>query len=183
MVHLGPLFNSIQHTSSLPTQTCTWGDSNPFSLVLTTKRNCRSIATVGIPKSLNRELTCASASRYRRARRLMHHAAILHIKSGLPRPAVRVLEDLLAVGQRSALGLQVVGSRGASHRHAAVSIESSAYLSLAPGYGMVARYYGGQSSGYDQICPLPARLATRPAWTRTKSCVSHSVQSVYCKRC
>ena len=35
-----PLFNSIRHTSSLPTQTCTWGGSKPFFLVLTTKRNC-----------------------------------------------------------------------------------------------------------------------------------------------
>ena len=38
----------MRHTSSLPTQTCTWGGSNPFSLVLTTKRNRPSIATVGI---------------------------------------------------------------------------------------------------------------------------------------
>ena len=38
----------MRHTSSLPTQTCTWGGSNPFSLVLTTKRNRPTIATVGI---------------------------------------------------------------------------------------------------------------------------------------
>ena len=37
----------MRHTSSLHTQTCTWGGSNPLSLVLTTKRNCLSIATAG----------------------------------------------------------------------------------------------------------------------------------------
>ena len=43
-----PPFSSIRHTSSLPTQTCTWGGSKLFSLVLTTKRNCPSTATVGM---------------------------------------------------------------------------------------------------------------------------------------
>ncbi len=51
-----PPFNSMRHTSSLPTQTCTCGGSKPFSLVLTTKRNCPSMATVGIcttPRHIN----------------------------------------------------------------------------------------------------------------------------------
>ena len=43
-----PPFNSIRQTSSLPTQTCTWGGSKLFSRVLTTNRNCPSTATVGI---------------------------------------------------------------------------------------------------------------------------------------
>ena len=42
-----PPFNSMRQTSSLPTHTCTCGGSKLFSLVLTTKRNCPSVATVG----------------------------------------------------------------------------------------------------------------------------------------
>jgi len=43
-----PPFSSIRQMSSLPTQTCTWGGSKLFSLVLTTKRNWPSTATVGM---------------------------------------------------------------------------------------------------------------------------------------
>ena len=53
-------------------------------------------------------------------------------------PAADVLEDLLAVGQHPALVLQVVGVGVAGHRHAGVSEQFSAHLSLAPGSGMAA---------------------------------------------
>ena len=49
--------------------------------------------------------------------------------------AIHVLEDLHAVGQHPALGLPVVGVGVAGLRHAGVSVECSAHLSLAPGSG------------------------------------------------
>ena len=40
--------------------------------------------------------------------------------------------------------------------------DSSVHLSLAPGSGIAAQYYGGQNYGYAQISPLPAWLASKP---------------------
>ena len=70
--------------------------------------------------------------------------AALRLQPGpVPRgPAAHVLEDLLAVGQPPALGLQVVGVGVAGHRHAGVSIGFPALLSLAPRFwhgGMMLR--------------------------------------------
>ena len=76
-----------------------------------------------------------------------HLHAVARLEGGLqaiqPRPVPRgpaphVLEDLLAVGQHPALVLQVVGVGVAGHRHAGVSEQFSAHLSLAPGSGMAA---------------------------------------------
>ena len=53
-------------------------------------------------------------------------------------PAAHVLEDPLAVGQRLALGLRVVGLGVGGHRHSGVSIGFPAHLSLAPGSGTTA---------------------------------------------
>ena len=78
-------------------------------------------------------------------------------------PAPHVLEDLLAVGQHPALVLQVVGVGVAGHRHAGVSEQFSAHISLAPGSGMAASYYDCQSSGYAHIRPFLAGLAGRTA--------------------
>ena len=81
-------------------------------------------------------------------------------------PASHILEDLLTVDQRPALCTEVVGVGVADHRHAGVSVESFAHLSLAHGSGLVARYYDRQSSGYAQIRPLSATLASRTARAR-----------------
>ena len=51
-------------------------------------------------------------------------------------PAAHVLEDLLPANQHPVLGLQVVGVSVAGYRHAGVSEQFSAHLSLAPGSGM-----------------------------------------------
>ena len=51
-------------------------------------------------------------------------------------PAADVLEDLLAVCRHPAVGVQVVCVGVAGHRHAGVSEQVFAHLSLAPGSGM-----------------------------------------------
>ena len=53
-------------------------------------------------------------------------------------PAASVLEDLLAVCLHPAVGVQVVGVGVGGHRHAGISEQFSAHLSLAPGYGTAA---------------------------------------------
>ena len=60
-------------------------------------------------------------------------------KCSIARPvSLYVLEDLLAIGQHPALVLQVVGVGVAGYRHAGISEQFSAHLSLAPGSGMAA---------------------------------------------